>query len=272
MDDPRARPSKIDGMPRALGRAAVWVLLGLVGTALPVRADILPLSSDLTASSVADVDPSTGTSTRDTDADGTPDGQLQGLSVSTLQSDSALPDLSEDVTTTASVVYTGNDLLTVEMLGARSGSGVPASFSSYGSSAGFDLSFQNLDVGSITVDWMLTFERTTTGTNAPFGIVVRRGGIIDSRSPSIPFADLSGVASGSETFDLDQTNLAFYDLELDFHMAGSTNHPADPESWNATFTVHTPPLTITPVPEPAAPVLTAVGLLVFGLLQVLQRA
>lgn len=272
MDHARARRNEIGGLPRALGRAAVWAMLSLGWTALPVRADIVPLSSDLTASSAADVDPSTGTNVPDADADGTPDGQLVGLGVSTFQSDSALPDLSEDVTTTSSVVYTGNDLLTVEMFGARSGTGAGSPGSDYASHAAFDLSFQNLAASSITVDWMVSFERNTTGTHAPFGIVVRRGGIIDSRSPSVPFAALSGVESGSETFDLTETNLAFYDLELDFGMVGSTTNLADGEHWNATFTAHTPPMTITPVPEPSAPLTTLVGLAVFGLLRRFQRA
>lgn len=74
----------------------------------------------------------------DEDSDGTPDGNLHGLSVSTFQSDSAMPGLLEEVTATSSVVYTGNDLLTVEMFGARSGSGVSAG-SDYGSRAHFDL-------------------------------------------------------------------------------------------------------------------------------------
>lgn len=248
-------------------------LLSLVGTTSPARADITPLSSQLTASSAADVDP-VGTSVPDEDSDGTPDGQLQSLSVSTFQSDSTPPDLSEAVTAHASVVYTGDDLLTVKIFGARSGTddtlGSPGG--SFASQTGFDLSFQNLAVGSITVDWVLTFDRPNTGTFTPFGIVVRRGGIIDSRGPSVPFDAMSGMVSGSETFDLNETTLAFYDLELDFSMVGSTTNVADPESWDATFTVSTPPMTIVPVPEASAPFATVVGSAVLGLLQRLRRS
>jgi hypothetical protein len=243
----------------------------VVWIASPVHADVTPLSSQLDASSVADVDPGTGSSVPDEDSDGTPDGNLHGLSVSTFQSDSAVPDLLEEVTATSSVVYSGNDLLTVEMFGARSGTGVSAG-SDCGSSAHFDLFFQNLAVGSITVNWTITFERQTAPAPTPFGITVRRGGIVDSRSPSVPLMDLSGVASGSETFDLNETSQAFYDLDLDFVMAGSTSHPADPESWNATFTVHTPPMTITPVPEPSRPALALVGLAILGLLRRFRQA
>jgi hypothetical protein len=243
-------------------------LLSLVTTS-PARADITPLSSQLTASSAADVEPLDAGNVPDADSDGTPDGQLKGLSVSTFQSDSTPPDLSEAVTTHASVVYTGDDLLTVNMFGARSGTddtlGEPGG--SYASRTGFDLSFQNLAVGSITVDWVLTFDRPNTGTFTPFGIVVRRGGIIDSRGPSVPFDAMSGMASGSETFDLNETNLAFYDLELELYMVGGASNLADPESWDATFTVHTPPMTIVPVPEPSAPVTTAIGLATFVLLR-----
>jgi hypothetical protein len=268
----RARRSDIDCVFRALGRAAALALLSLGGTAVPARAEITPLSSQLTASSLADVEPLSGASVPDTDSDGTPDGQLRSLSVSTLQSDSA-PDLAEAVTATASVVYTGDDLLTVEVFGGRSGtdSTIGSPGGNYDSETGFDLSFQNLAVGTITVDWVLTFDRPGTGTFTPFGIVVRRGGIIDSRGPSVPFDAQSGIVSGSETFDLTATNLAFYDLEIDFAMIGATSNLAEPESWDATFTVHTPPMTITPVPEPSAPVATAVGLATFGLLRLRFR-
>jgi len=256
--------------PPAWGRSAFWVLMILGWAAFPARADITPLSSQLTASSVADVDPDVTPNTPDSDADGTPDGNLRPMSVSTSQTDLVLPDLSELVTASASVTYSGNDALTVQMVGTRSGT--DATFGSpggeYSSKAHYGLSFQNLAVGEITVDWSVSFERNTTGTFTPLGVIVRRGGIVVSDGPTVAFADQAGIVAGSKTFALDQTNLAFYSLEIDLSMVGRTTYLAPPESWSATFVVRTPPMTITPVPEPTTVASMALGL---AMLAVLRR-
>src|SRR5574338_1560108 len=259
MDHVRTRTS-LEGRLRARGTVAS-ALLALVATGAPVQAAITPLSSQLTASSAADLDPVALDPVPDEDSDGTPDGQLQSPEVSTSQGDSLPPNLSELVTASASVIYTGNDLVTVSMSGSRSGTddslGAPGGY--FASKANFDLAFQNLDVGSITVDWDVTFERPSMGTFTPFGIVVRRGGIVDSRGPEVPFDALSGSFSGSETFDLTETSNAFYDLELVFYLVRNTTNLLQLESWDATFTVSTPPMSITPVPEPSAPLATLAG-------------
>lgn len=242
------------------GRLVLLVLVILGWTALQAKADITPLSSRLTASSIADVDP-LNPDAPDSDADSTPDGHLRPMSVSTSQAEVG-SGLSELVTASASVTYTGNDTLTVQMVGARSGTdatfGPPGG--EYSSKARYGLSFENLTVGEITVDWSVAFVRTTTGTFTPLGVVVRRGGIIVSGGPTAVFADRSGIIAGSQTFALDQTILAFYDLEIELSMVGNTSNLAPPESWQATFVVRTPPMTITPVPEPASVVMLALGL------------
>lgn len=253
--------NEFGSVARGLSRASLLAVALICWTALPVRADITPLSSAMTASSVADVDPDANPDIPDSSADSTPDGNLRPMSVSTSQSDFSA-NLSELVTATASVTYAGNDSLTVQMAGARSGTdstlGSPGG--EYRSKAHYELSFQNLSVSALTVDWNVAFDRYSTGTFTPLSVVVRRGGIIVSDGPRVGFADKSGMVSGSKTFALDQTILAFYTLEIDLSMLGRTTDVSLPESWAATFTVHTPPMTITPVPEPAT-----VGTLALGL-------
>lgn len=97
---------------------AVTLLLALV-LAPRMEAAITPTSSSLSATSLADVDPLNQVA--DTDTDGTPDGILTDLSVTTFSMDALPPDLSEVVTTIASVAYSGNNTITVHIFGSRSG-------------------------------------------------------------------------------------------------------------------------------------------------------
>ena len=226
------------------------------------RADIVPLSSKLTASSSADVDPPTTPLTPDNDLDQTLDGHLHNLSVTTGQSDT-VGVLSETVAASAAVTYAGNTSFTVQISGARSGTDNSADEpgGSYQSKARFTLSFQNLATDTITVDWTLLFNRQNTGTFTPFTIGLQHLGRFDARGPQVLFSSLSGRASGTEVFNLTGTGVGgFSTLEFDLVLSGSTSDLALPENWTGTFAVRTPPMTITPVPEPGR-----TGMLVFGL-------
>jgi hypothetical protein len=184
-----------------------------------------------------------------TDTDGTSDGLLTDLSVTTIAMDAIPPDLSELVTTSASVTYSGNNTITVHMHGSRSGtdSNLGAPGGSYESIAAYRLPFENLDAGTtLTVAWQLDWVRPSEGVTSPHGIALRRGFDLDSRGLSIPFDALQGSASGMETFELTATGGGFFDrytLELDLFMVGMTTDLAPAESWDATFVITTPPIT-----------------------------
>ena len=232
---------------RASMHSGTVALFAALALAPMLEADITPSSSSLSATSLADVepldlDPVTGT-------DGTPDGLLRDLSVLAIANDGSPPDLSEFVATSASVAYSGNNTITVQMDGARSGtdSTLGAPGGSYESIAEFRLPFENLDAGtSVTVAWQLDWERPSEGVTSPHGIALRRGFDLDSRGLFIPFDALEGSASGMETFELTATGGGFsslYTLEIDLYMVGMTTDLAQAESWDATFVITTPPIT-----------------------------
>jgi hypothetical protein len=240
-----------------------FALLILSCIATSSQADITPLSSKLKASSVADVDPDTVPNVPDAKEDSTPDGHLRSLGVATGVHDAVPPDLTEFVSTTASVRYVGNDTAIITFIGGRSGSdptlGPPGG--EFASVASFDLAFQNLAAGTLNVDWVLGFTRPNTGTFTPLGIGLQRGAFFDSRGPSVPFdAKSASDMRGTESFTLDRTGIAgLYTLELDLSMVGRTTDLNQLENWNVTFTVHTPAMTITPVPEPSIPAALVLG-------------
>jgi hypothetical protein len=231
------------------GTMALLVALALAPL---VEAAITPTSSSLSARSLADVEPLDKTAV--TDTDGTPDGSLTDLSVTTVSMDAVPPDLSENVATSASVIYSGNNTITVHMVGSRNGTdpslGAPGG--SFESVAAYRLPFENLDAGTtLTVAWHLDWTRPSEGTTSPHGIALRRGFDLDSRGLFIPFAALQGSSSGMETFELTGTGSGFFDLytlEIDLRMVGMTSNVAAAESWDATFVITTPP--ITTIPEP----------------------
>jgi len=225
---------------------AVALLTALI-LAPMVEAEITPTSSSLSATSLADVEPLDQSDV--TDTDGTPDGFLTELGVATVSMDAVPPNLSENVATSASVVYSGDHTITVHMVGSRSGTdptlGAPGG--SFKSIAAYRLPFENLAAGTtLTVAWHLDWVRPSEGTTSPHGIALRRGFDLDSRGLFIPFAALQGSTSGMETFQLTGTGggiLDLYTLELDLFMVGMTTNVAVGESWDATFVITTPPIT-----------------------------
>jgi hypothetical protein len=237
-----------------MGPGVVALFVALI-LAPMVEAAITPTSSSLSATSLADVEPLGQADVNDTD--GTPDGSLTDLNVTTVSMDAVPPDLSEHVATSASVDYSGNNTITVHMVGSRSGTdpnlGAPGG--SFKSIAAYRLPFQNLDAGTtLSVAWNLNWVRPSEGTTSPHGIALRRGFDLDSRGLFIPFAALQGPASGMETFQLTATGGGFFDLytlEIDLFMVGMTTNLAAAESWDATFVITTPP--ITTIPEPGLP-------------------
>jgi hypothetical protein len=227
-----------------INAAALFVALAIVPIA---NADITPTSSSLSATSLGDVEPLDLEAV--TGMDGTPDGNLTNLSAAAASTDGTPPGLAMFVATSASVVYTGNNTITVEMSGSRTGTdpnlGPPGG--SFESIVAYRLPFQNLAAGTtITVVWSLDWVRPSEGTTSPHGIALRRGFDLDSRGLSIPFATLDGTASGMETFELTATGGGFfnsYTLELDFYMVGSSTNLAAAEQWDAAFVITTPPIT-----------------------------
>lgn len=230
--------------PIAVALIATLTLVTSAGAA------ITPTSSSLSATSLADVDPLDQVA--DTDTDGTPDGNLTDLSVTTVSTDALPPDLSQLVNTSASVAYSGNNTITVQMHGSRSGtdSGLGPPGGSYESTAAYRLPFENLDAGTtLTVAWNLNWVRPSEGITSPHGIALRRGFDLDSRGLFIPFSVLEGSTSGMETFDLTATGGGFFDtytLEIDLYMVGLTTDLVPGESWDATFVITTPPITTPP--------------------------
>jgi hypothetical protein len=241
--------SKVVGWRIGTGAGALALLAAL--TLLPlVEAAITPTSSSLSATSLADVEPLDQADV--TDTDGTADGILTDLSVMTVSTDAVPPNLSQLVTTNASVTYSGNNTITVQMHGSRSGTdpnlGPPGG--SYESLAAYRLPFENLNAGAtLTVAWNLDWVRPSEGVTSPHGIALRHGFDLDSRGLSIPFSALEGNASGMETFDLTATGdgvLDLYTLEIDLYMVGLTTDLVPAESWDATFVITTPPITTLP--------------------------
>jgi hypothetical protein len=226
------------------GIVAMFAALALAPMA---RADITPSSSRLSATSLGDVEPLDQEPITGTDS--TPDGNLMDLSVLAIATDGTPPGLSQFVATNASVTYSGNNTITVEMHGSRTGTdpnlGAPGG--SYQSIVAYRLPFENLNAGTtISVAWDLDWVRPSEGTTSPHGIALRRGFDLDSRGLSIPFGALEGPASGMETFELTATGggtFDLYTLELDFYMVGMTTNVAPAESWDATFVITTPPIT-----------------------------
>lgn len=247
--------------PKVLG--FVMLLSGFA--ALPAHADITPLSSRLTASSLSNIVAGTPKAA-DTDEDAT-GSQLANLSVVTDQYEAQPVDLSQTVTASGSVTYLSDTSFVVQLIGTRSGtdSGPSGISSAYDSRAKFVLEFQNLAAGAITVDWNIPFERDYQGTIAPLGVGLRWSGVLDAVSPTVDFNTGSGTSIGSHTFDLTTTGASGrYWLELELYMAGQTSNLAPPEHWTATFAVTTPRMTITPVPEPTTVVMLSAGLALLG--------
>jgi hypothetical protein len=237
---------RVAGSRASMGACAVALLAAFAQVTM-LEAAITPSSSSLSATSLADVepldqDPVTG-------SDGTPDGSLTDLSVLAVSTDGSPPGLSEFVATSASATYSGNNTITVEMYGSRTGTdpnlGAPGG--SYQSIAAYRLPFENLDAGTtITVAWDLDWVRPSEGTTSPHGIALRRGFDADSRGLAIPFNALEGPASGMETFELTGTGSGLFDLytlEIDLYMVGMTTDLAPAESWDAVFVITTPPIT-----------------------------
>jgi hypothetical protein len=97
-------------------------------------------------------------------------------------------------------------------------------------------------------------------------------GKFDARGPKVLFSSLSDTASGTEVFNLTGTGAGgFSTLEFDLVLSGSTSDLVPPENWAATFTVHTPPMTITPVPEPGTVGLLMAGLALLAMLRAGRR-
>jgi hypothetical protein len=241
----------VAGSQAVTGSGAVALFVALIFAPL-VEADITPTSSSLSATSLADVDPLDKDPVSDTD--GTTDGVLTDLSVTTVSMDAVPPNLSEVVTTSASVTYSGNNMITVAMHGSRTGtdSNLGAPGGAYQSIAAYRLPFENLAAGTtLTVAWDLDWVRPSEGTTSPHGIALGRGFDLDSRGLTIPFNALEGPASGMETFQLTATGSGFFDLytlEIELYMVGASTDLAPAESWDATFVITTPP--ITTIPEP----------------------
>jgi hypothetical protein len=241
--------------------ASACVICAALLMAPAAPAAITPSASSISARSVADIDPD-DVNSPDLQSDSTT-GVLRNLNVSTAASDALAPDLFESVATSASVTYAGATSATVHLFGARLGTdsapGSPGG--EYDSRASYRLSFQNLALDTLTVDWTVVFERPNTGTFTPLGIGLSNGANFESIGPSVPFDSGGGSVTGSKKFTLDGTGFAgLYTLELDLAMAGVTTDLAAPERWDATFVLTTPEMTITPVPEPALPLLFLSGL------------
>jgi hypothetical protein len=146
--------SQVRTTPGALALVAALALVPFV------EAAITPTSSSLSATSLADVDQLDQADV--TDTDGTTNGILTDLSVMTVSMDAVPPNLSQLISTNASVVYSGNNTITVQMHGSRSGTdpnlGPPGG--SYESVAAYRLPFENLDAGTtLTVAWNLAWVR-----------------------------------------------------------------------------------------------------------------
>lgn len=239
------------------------MLAGACAFAAAAHADIEPISSSLSVRAVADVDPDDFPDTAVTDSRST-GPVFENFTLSALASDGAPPQLFERVVANASVAYFGADTIRVQFTGSREGTdmaidGPGGQFESF---AAYRMRFENLAPGQqITVAWSLNFERDSEGTFAPFGIALRSLLDFDSRGLGVPFDALSGTASGSETFQLASTGFSgVYTLELDLALSGRTTDLNQFESWDVTFVVTTPTMTITPVPEPALPALFLAGL------------
>ncbi|HEY7090948.1 MAG TPA: hypothetical protein VH518_22820 [Tepidisphaeraceae bacterium] len=234
---------------------SIGLPLWLVCTA-SARADITPISSSISSSALADIDPD-DPNVPDLHQDST-SSQLRPMSVSSFDTDVQPVDLSENVASSASVSYIGNDTIIVHMSGARSGTdsapGAPGG--EYASIDAYRMRFQNLTANSsLLVSWVLhIYNRPYEMVTTPIGFGVRDAiQIFHGDSIKVPFDSHSGTnLQGSQTLDLTSTGaLGVYTLELDLFMSGRTTDLAPPESWDATLTITTPPMTITPIPEPA---------------------
>ena len=246
---------------------SISLLLCLACTATLSRADITPQTSSINSSSLADVDPDEQPNTPDVHSDST-GSQLRSMNVSSFDFELQPIDLSETVTGAASASYVGNTTIIVHMSGSRSGTdaapGAPGG--EYASVDAYRFKFQNLTANSsLLVSYVLhTYNRSYEQVTTPIGFGVRDAlQVFHGDSIKVPFDSHSGTnVQGSQSLDLTNTGaLGVYQLELDLSMVGRTTDLAPPENWDVTFTITTPPMTITPIPEPAAALLlVSVGL------------
>lgn len=241
------------------------------------RANITPLSSSIRASALADVDPDQP-NVPDLHQDSTPDGHLRPMSVNSFDFETQPIDLSESVATSASVSYIGDNTIIVRMAGARSGtdSSPGGAGGEYASVAAYRLRFQNLTANSsLTVSYLLnSYDRPYEQVTTPIGFGVRDAfQVFHGDSVRVPFDSHSGSGlQGSQTLDLASTGfLGMYTLELDLSMVGRTSDLAPPENWDIIMTITTPPMTITPVPEPATAATLVLGLALVGWVALRRR-
>ena len=231
------------------------LLLGLAG---PVMGDIAPITSTLKATSRAKVDPHP-TSVEQTATDTPSPGTLRNLAVDTSAFDEQQP-LSIQATANGQLTYAGVESFTLHVFGQRLGtdSSVDEPGGVFDADVSYTLSFEAVAAGTISVDCNFDFDRTTTGTNTPITISLQQGANPNSHSPQVAFSALSG--SGHDHTDFALTSGGFYTLGLDLVVNEGTSDLTPEIKWDATFVVHTPPLTIAPIPEPGTAVYVAIGL------------
>ena len=240
-----------------LGKLVLCQLL-LLGFAGPVMGDIAPITSMLKATSRAQVDPHP-TSVEQTATDTPLPGTLRNLAVDTSAFDEE-PPLSIQARANGQLTYAGVDSFTLHVFGQRLGtdSSVDEPGGDFDADVSYTLSFEAVAAGTISVDSNFDFDRTTTGTNTPISISLRQGATLNSHTPQVAFSALSG--SGDDHTDFALTSGAFYTLGLNLTVNEGSSDLTPEVRWDATFVVHTPPLTIAPIPEPGTAVYVAIGL------------
>lgn len=225
----------------ARARAACAVLL-LAASASLARADLEYASSGLHALASAQVE-GNEQGLEDVEDDVPAPGELRDLEVSAAATDTLGNDVQFDVFADGSVRYASADTFVVHIVGLRRGSdttiGSPGGF--YEIRLSYTLSFRALADGEITVDEHFVFVRNNTGTFTPLGVALQSGGVSDSRGPDVAFNERSGTGGGRETFAVSAGR--FYTFRIDLSMNGYGSDARQGESWDATFTVQTPPLT-----------------------------
>jgi len=240
-----------------LGKLVLCQLL-LLGFAGPVMGDIAPITSTLKATSRAQVDPHP-TSVEQTATDTPLPGTLRNLAVDTSAFDEE-PPLSIQARANGQLTYAGVDSFTLHVFGQRLGtdSSVDEPGGDFDADVSYTLSFEAVAAGTISVDSNFDFDRTTTGTNTPISISLRQGATLNSHTPQVAFSALSG--SDHDHTDFALTSGGFYTLGLDLVANEAASNLTPEIKWDATFVVHTPPLTIAPIPEPGTAVYVAIGL------------
>ncbi len=235
-----------------LALASVAVLGGGLWPA-SARADLLIVSATLTAAAAARVDPHLAEVTDD-DMDAAAPGTLADLSVAASAADSGGA-LSEVVSASGTVTVEAPDRLAVHIVGTRSGTdnGMGSPGGGFRAKAAFDLTFDALADGMITVDLSFLFDRPGTGVFTPLGVSLTRGGSVDGRGPTVPYDLLSGMGGSTEMFTVAAGGR--YTLRVEIAMNGETSDLAPGESWDATFVVRAP---FVPVTNHATPMISDV--------------